>query len=99
MKTFFKTNLIAVFAVLLAVGTMSFKMVEKQRTFTPEWYSVDGSGNIGPSTGTGTPSFPCEENYNLNVCQILLDSSGTIPDTVEEADENELTIRKAGVRH
>lgn len=53
MKNLVKNNLIAVFAVLLGVATMSFKMVEKA-TFATTWFSVATGGSIGASVDPNT---------------------------------------------
>lgn len=41
MKTFLKKNLIAVFALLLGIATMSFKMAEKTTPSTQIWYYTE----------------------------------------------------------
>ena len=43
MKTFFKKNLIWVFALVLGIGTMSFKIVEKKSDngASVEWYYTE----------------------------------------------------------
>lgn len=56
MKTFFKKNLIAVFALLVGIGTMSFKMTDPTPVYhytsnsTDEWEFAE-PGNWSPGAG------------------------------------------------
>ncbi len=95
MKTFFKTNLIGIFAVLLAVGTMSFTML---RVDEPDlkWYEVGPTGTIEDETSP--PSGTCEVDYHANICKILLDTENPIPPTVSDANFYGYTRGIAGVR-
>jgi hypothetical protein len=45
MKTFLVKNLIVVFALLLGIGTMSFKSFHNKQS-DEYWFSVDGNGQV-----------------------------------------------------
>ncbi len=81
MKTFVKKNLIAVFALLMSIGTMSFKMVEKSNQ-DEFWFEVAGDT-------IGDPMEPqsCPEGYT-NPCAIVFSSTEDIPATVQEGREH-----------
>ncbi|MCD8540463.1 MAG: hypothetical protein LRY55_12370 [Leadbetterella sp.] len=87
MKTFFKKNLIAVFALLLGIGTMSFQMTERNLT-TSQWYPVDEYGTI---TNSPLPEEPtgedCKQGNPGPICaiEIELNPSNPFPSTVDDA--------------
>ena len=82
MKTFFKKNLIWMFALVVGIGSMSFKVVEKNLTST-FWYEVQSDGtSIGGQTnpsaceGSGTP------------CAVEFNRDHSIPATLSEAQSD-----------
>lgn len=93
MKTFIQKNLIAVFAVLLAVGTMSFKMAEKNAVSTT-WFSVGTGGVIGAQMN---PDI-CQGSATL--CAVAFEDSDLVggnPPITNAYDDPEEFIK--GQRH
>ncbi len=84
MKTFFVKNLIVVFALLLGIGTMSFKMVEKSNEEVT-WFSVDYDdqqtigGQVDPGTCFGSGK----------ICAIGFTQDTPPATTVSEAQNDE----------
>lgn len=72
MKTFFVKNLIVVFALLLGIGTMSFK-VSNKINFETYWFEVDSSGSI--SSTPHTPGPECSESIADEFCAVAFSTS------------------------
>lgn len=97
MKTVLKKNLIGVFALLLGIGTMSFKAWENNKPLTGSWYHVQTGGST-----ISTPSDPAAPTLcpgSEEVCAIeieMIDLSTPFPSSVAEAellaDEEKLII-------
>jgi hypothetical protein len=83
MKTVLKKNLIGVFALLLGIGTMSFKAWENENQ-TDYWYPVSGQ-----SVGSGQIDSQCDDTTG-ETCAVSfsepIDPSGM---TLEVAREHE----------
>lgn len=76
MKTFVKKNLVAVFALLVGIGTMSFKMVEKNNA-TEYWFEVADGLYV-----TENPLPPNCEDDQGTVCAVAF-SQSTLPEGIE----------------
>lgn len=89
MKTFVKKNLIWVFALLVGIGTMSFKLVEKSMG-TYQWYEVDEDGISilqGSPLGGEPTGEDCNRDNTETVCAIgfELQPGKPFPLTVSDA--------------
>lgn len=86
MKTFLKKNLIWAFALVLGIGTMSFKML--QNTLAGSfWYSV-APGGYTINTGSVDSNPPPDCAGYLEVCGIkiqMLNESTPVPTNVPDA--------------
>jgi hypothetical protein len=90
MKTLLKKNALFVFALLLALGTMSFTLSEEDG-----WYYVneDGESIDGPAPAPGQFD-PCNTSYSSNLCKIQV-STPSAPTSVSSAYTNGEVIEDA----
>ncbi|ADQ17085.1 hypothetical protein Lbys_1366 [Leadbetterella byssophila DSM 17132] len=72
MKTFLVKNLIVVFALLLGIGTMSFKVIQKQNV-SEHWYKVVGGIVLDES-----PDGNCQDDEGT-VCAVAFSEDITPP--------------------
>lgn len=80
MKTFFKKNLIWVFALVVGIGTMSFKVIQKQNV-SEYWFEVINGYEV-----TNNPAPPdCDDNEGA-VCAVAF-TQDSVPDGVETIDD------------
>lgn len=82
MKTFVMKNLIWVFALVVGIGTMSFKMVEKSNEDV-YWFLVDGD--------TVTETQMAENQVCINqgpACAISFSRDTNIPTDLGDAQED-----------
>lgn len=87
MKNLIKKNLVGAFALLLALGTMSFKLVE-QNNAEDFWFLVDTDGQtIGGSTSAPSPGDACRHPNPNDICKVNLNTSSA-PATVSAAMTN-----------
>lgn len=94
MQTLIKRHLIGLFALVLTVTTMSFKMMENTVT-SFQWYYVEESGIIGGNSD-GPDGLLCLANKITDLCQIRLNNNHPKPSTVGEAEDLELVEMYAG---
>lgn len=91
MRNLIQKNVIGLFALVLAVATMSFKMIEKE-SVSSQWYNVDTDGfTITSSTPITEPSDPgCDDENQATVCavEITLNPSNPFPANLNEAQSN-----------
>lgn len=83
MKKVLKVNLVAVLALFLSVGMMSFKMVSKNNVVAG-WYAVDASGNLSPSTIPVPDGTDCSTLIQEDICAVEWQSSAPRPNTYAE---------------
>lgn len=87
MKNLVKKNLVGVFALLLALGTMSFKLVEQSKA-DDFWFEVESDGQtIGSATSAPNPGDACRHPNPNDICKVNLNTSSA-PATVSAAMAN-----------
>ena len=87
MKTFFKKNVMAAFAILLALSTMSFQLIKKEST-SAQWYPVATDGyTITSSDPIDKPNNPdCQENNPASVCAVEIElTAAPFPSNLDDA--------------
>jgi hypothetical protein len=77
MKNLVKKHMIGLFALVLTVATMSFKMAEKSNS-SDYWFSVDGSGQVTGYIGP-TLSGDCSTTNEDHICAQSYTEAQTLP--------------------